>query len=63
MNAISEFQIYIGSLDSQLNTELVNENEFKEIVIGINEEELVQFVMELRAEIEFKNAPLNGGAL
>jgi hypothetical protein len=29
MNAISEFQIYIGSLDSQLNTELVNENEFK----------------------------------
>lgn len=28
MNAISEFQIYIGSLDSQLNTELVNENEF-----------------------------------
>lgn len=63
MNAISEFQIYIGSLDSLLNTELVNENEFKEIVIGINEEELVQFVVELRAEIEFKRAPLNGGAL
>ena len=33
MNAISEFQIYIGSLDSQLNTELVNENEFKKMVI------------------------------
>ena len=28
MNAISEFQIYIGSLDSQLNTELVNEIAF-----------------------------------
>ena len=33
------------------------------MVIGINEEELVQFVMELRAETEFKNAPLIGGAL
>ena len=39
------------------------ETSLREIVIGINEEELVQFDMELRAEIEFKNAPLIGGAL
>jgi hypothetical protein len=45
MNAISEFQIYIGSLDSQLNTELVNENEFKEMVVRFFKHKEIAFSM------------------
>ena len=52
-----------GLTDYTHNKGYTTETSLWEIVIGINEEELVQFVVELRAETEFKNAPLNGEAL
>lgn len=45
MKDCTEYQIYIGSLDSQLNTELVNENDFKEMVVRFFKNKEIAFSM------------------